>query len=182
MKQEREGRLGQPVAGIPHGVELVEGQVWRKFGPGDWWRVRSICLPGFPAFDGGAPGVFVDTRTDGGRWRTRPGTGWFVPVESVEGFITWMVSSFRFPEEEAEVRCPALERAHELYRKRAPLQDKLADELLEIINSADDLLDAQLGAAVLREQIQDLEDEEAVYDRMARAWPLWDPDNEERLV
>lgn len=88
MNVQRIGRLGGPVKGIFHTVELKAGQVWRKFGPADWLRIRVICLPGYEGYDGGAPGVFVDFRTDGGRWQQ--GNGGFYAVDSMEEMIEFL--------------------------------------------------------------------------------------------
>jgi hypothetical protein len=55
----------------PAEYEIKEGDVWRKPGPSDWFKVGWICLPGFPEFDGALPGVSVTERTPKGRWTIR---------------------------------------------------------------------------------------------------------------
>lgn len=46
-------------------AEFKVGQVWRKCGPVDALRIERILLPGYPRYDGGAPGISVRQSTVG---------------------------------------------------------------------------------------------------------------------
>ena len=64
--------------------KLHVGQVWRKAGPFDWFRIVSFQLPDNPDYDGGLPGVLVQQRTWSGRYKKQT---WFYPATSESDFI-----------------------------------------------------------------------------------------------
>jgi len=75
-------------------VSLREGQVWRKSGPFDWLRVKTIMFPGTPGDDGGLPGVSFDALGKNGKGIS--GLGWFVPAENEEPVLKWLENTGRY--------------------------------------------------------------------------------------
>jgi hypothetical protein len=94
--------VGQGKAAIEGGgsPRVYEGQVWRRRGPRGWARVEHIVIGGFPAFDGGLPGVSILVFNEPKGRRKPRGQRWFVPSWSLAQFEKYMRGAFRYPESE----------------------------------------------------------------------------------
>jgi hypothetical protein len=81
------------------------GDVWRKHGPMDWARVLYVQLPGYPGYNGGAPGVcveFSDLRWPKGKAKQVWRRGGFYICPSAEAFENPMRRDYRYRDGEDE--------------------------------------------------------------------------------
>ena len=79
-------------------IKLHIGQVWRKHGPCDWFRIVKFLLPDKPDHDGALPGVIVQHRTWRGRWTKK----WFYPAANEQDFIKkYLSDGFYFEDNKA---------------------------------------------------------------------------------
>ena len=163
MSDDKQGRLGSPLPGSCADVEIHVGQVWRKHGPADWFRITHIMIPGHPQFEdggGGDPGVSVQERSDKGRWLEK---GWWISCSSVEGFVHQMVSGFRYSDSESGVREASNIEMTKLWKEFKQIEHDI-------------ISDARAGKFdTIPSLAQSLDVIDAVYtayDHVANGWPL----------
>jgi len=89
------------------------GDLWRKHGTRDWFRIARIDLPGVPGYDGRFCGVAIDSLTlvqSLGQLRRIPNGRWFIPAGSIEAFEGRARMNGNYPvyeHQDGEVECPA---------------------------------------------------------------------------